>query len=629
MTAELLQTGQGDLNWVVTMQERLSESCQGMRVRHRADTIFLLVMGGRILTMQTGFALLESAHGEKMNSANIMMKNTMDLLLGAVAFFFFGYWLAFGDGAEPQLDEENNFDYAMWFQQFSYATTAATIDSGAFSGRISFSAYVIFSMFVTGVIYPSVVRMTWGGGWLGEMGFIDFAGSSIVHMVGASSALVSCALLGPRIGRFPKYEVGSRLWQFIALDRKPARWYRGPIDEVEKAIFVKPRGITNPVQALFGLFVLIIGFLGFNPGSTLATTGDSDLLGARATVTTLLAGSGGALAVIAWSAVKTRIPCWNIPDFVTGILASLVASCACCHVITPAVAMLVGFLAAWIAFLTQECVDRMHIDDPVGAIAVHGPPGAFGTICVAIFAKPHCLSWEKGLVYGGGSAAWELLGIQCFGVLALAGFTMVATYVLVTSLKLVWGFRCERSAELIGLDYVEHSYDDGTYTADQNKIAFLEHTPIKKFSIANIGNPGTWSWTVGHHGQPEAATPATPKASDDQPQRASSSVANGHQDSNPGVNIVAYTPSQNALDEVGELRRSINAMRVEIQALKDVVSRPTQRVNAVQQLRNRESGSEADHSGGLRSLQQLALDLSHGTTTALRSGNSESNMQST
>eukprot|EP00971_Amphidinium_carterae_P228900 4540944-Amphidinium_carterae.1 len=148
-----------------------------------------------------------------------------------------------------------------------------------------------------------------------------------------------------------------------------------------------------------------------------------------------------------------RDRCWNIPDFVTGILASLVASCACCHVITPAVAMLIGFLAALIAFVAQECVDRMHIDDPVGAIAVHGPPGAFGTICVAIFAKPHCLSWEKGLVYGGGSEAWKQLGIQCFGLLAITVFTMVVTYVLVIALKLLWGFRCERSAELIGLDY--------------------------------------------------------------------------------------------------------------------------------------------------------------------------------
>mmetsp|Transcript_34128 Transcript_34128/g.62444 ORF Transcript_34128/g.62444 Transcript_34128/m.62444 type:complete len:626 (+) Transcript_34128:196-2073(+) len=625
MDADLLQTGQRDINWITTMQERLSDSCQGMRVRHRADTIFLLVMGGRILTMQTGFAMLESAYGEKMNSANIMMKNTMDLLLGAVAFFFFGYWLAFSadGGAEPQWDAENNFDYAMWFQQFSYATTAATIDSGALSGRISFSAYVVFSMFVTGVIYPSVVRMTWGGGWLDDMGFIDFAGSSIVHMVGSVSALVSAAMLGPRIGRFPRYNCGSKFWQLIALDQRPAGWYEGPIDEVERAIFVKPRGITNPVQALFGLFVLVIGFLGFNPGSTLATTGDTDLLGARATVTTLMAGSGGALACIFWSAVKTRIPCWNIPDFVTGILASLVASCACCHVITPAVAMLVGFLAAFVAFVAQELVDRMHIDDPVGAIAVHGPPGAFGTICVAIFAKPHCLSREKGLIYGGGSAALEQLGIQCLGVLALAGFTMASTYVLVILLKLFWGFRCERSAELIGLDYVEHSYDDGTYTADQNKIAFLEHTPIKKFTIANIGNPGTWSWTVGHKGPPamgEGTPSATPKAAGDQPQRRESTETNGGGDA-PGV--IAPTPSQATLDEVSDLRRSIKAMQVEISALKEVVSRPTQRVNAVQQLRNRDSGIESEYGGGLRTLQQLAMDLSNSHhSSALRHGDS-------
>eukprot|EP00971_Amphidinium_carterae_P102349 2026227-Amphidinium_carterae.7 len=303
--------------------------------------------------------------------------------------------------------------------------------------------------------------MTWGGGFLDDMGFVDFAGSSVVHMVGSVSACVSSLLLGPRIGRFPTYRVGSRLWRLIALDKYPDAWYRAPLDDVEKAIFVKPRGITNPVQALFGLFVLIIGFLAFNPGSTFSTTGDADLLGARATVTTLMAGSGGAAACMVWSIAKTRVPNINIPDFVTGILAGLVASCACCHVITPAVALLIGFVAALVAFLAQAVVDYLQIDDPVGAISVHGPPGVVGTLSVAIFAKPHCLSRLKGLVYGGGSEAWDQLGTQCVGVLSLAVFTTVSTYLLVVVLKCLWGFRCERSAEVIGLDYVEHSYDDG------------------------------------------------------------------------------------------------------------------------------------------------------------------------
>jgi len=613
MDTDLIQVGDRDFGWITSMQERMSAECAPMRIRHRADTIFLLVMGGRILTMQTGFAMLESAYGEKMNSANIMMKNTMDLLCGAVAFFFFGYWFAFGlnGGAEPQWDEENNFDYAMWFQQFSYATTAATIDSGALAGRVSFSAYVIFSIIVTGVIYPGAVRMTWGGGWLDEMGFVDFAGSSIVHMVGSVSACVSAMLLGPRIGRYPTFKVGSRLWRLIALDKNSDAWYQAPLDDVEKAIFVKPRSITNPVQALFGLFVLIIGFLAFNPGSTFSTTGDADLLGARATVTTLMAGSGGAVACMVWSIAKTRVPNINIPDFVTGILASMVASCACCHVITPAVAMLIGFIAALAAFFSQVLVDYVQIDDPVGAIAVHGPPGAVGTLCVAIFAKPHCLSSMRGLVYGGGSEAWEQLGVQCVGVLALTVFTAVSTYLLVVVLKCFWGFRCERSAEVIGLDYVEHSYDDGTYTADQNKVAFLEHSPIKKFSVGN-GNVMTRSWSMGVKGgfaspvRGESASTKTPSDHGPEGRKSDGNVSSFSADAGDG------TWSQPMMDEMTEMRRAMKAMQDELRVLRDFVSRPNQRVNAVQQLRGRETGSDHDVglAGGLRTFQQLAMDLS-------------------
>mmetsp|Transcript_49151 Transcript_49151/g.114956 ORF Transcript_49151/g.114956 Transcript_49151/m.114956 type:complete len:587 (-) Transcript_49151:83-1843(-) len=583
MDTELLQVGERDMLWITSMRERMSAECVGLRVRHRADTIFLLVMGGRILTMQTGFAMLESAYGEKMNSANIMMKNTMDLLCGAVSFFFFGYWFAFGDGAEPQWDEENNFDYAMWFQQFSYATTAATIDSGALAGRVSFSAYIIYSFFVTGLIYPSAVRMTWGGGWLDEMGFIDFAGSSIVHMVGSVSACVSAALLGPRIGRFPNYRSGSRLWRLITLDRNPDGWYQGPIDSVEKAIFVKPRSITNPVQALFGLFVLIVGFLAFNPGSTLATTGDTDLLGARATVTTLMAGSGGALACTVWTAARTSVPNINIPDFVTGILASLVASCACCHAVTPAVAILVGFIAALVAFVVQELVDYVQIDDPVGAIAVHGPPGVVGTLSVAFFAKPHCLNSTTGLVYGGGAAAWEQLGVQCIGILSLAGFTVVATYVLVLVLKLFWGFRSERSAELIGLDYVEHSYDDGTYTADEKKVAFLTHSPVKKFTLPTIGNKNSSN-------TPRARATSSEKEEKLKSPSPEEALAVKPKVAADGTDL---KPDEDILDEVGTLRSTVRAMQEELKTLREVVMQPQQYVNAVQQLRQRESAAHA------------------------------------
>mmetsp|Transcript_8431 Transcript_8431/g.18925 ORF Transcript_8431/g.18925 Transcript_8431/m.18925 type:complete len:668 (+) Transcript_8431:195-2198(+) len=635
-----LVIGDRDQLWIDTMQERLSGECKGMRKRHRADTLFLLVMGGRILTMQTGFAMLESAYGEKMNAANIMMKNTMDMLAGALAFFFIGYWLAFDEAA--QWDVENNFDYAMWFAQFSYATTAATIDSGALAGRVAYSSYVIFSICVTGVIYPLCVRMTWGGGWLDELGFIDFAGSAIVHMVGATSACVSALLLGPRIGRFPMYRTRSKLWRLLALDSKGDAWYRLPEDSVERAIFVKPRGITNPVQALFGLFVLIVGFLAFNPASTLATTGDTDLLGARATVTTLLAASGGAFACVAWALAKRRVPNITIPDFVTGVLASLVGSCACCHVITPLVAIAIGFVAAAVAFVSQELVDYMQIDDVVGAIAVHGPPGVIGTLSVAIFAKPHCLSSVKGLVYGGGAAAWEQLGVQCVGVLALGAFAAGSTYVLVTLINLFWGFRCDRSAELIGLDYTEHSYDDGTYTGDQNKVAFLTHSPIKRYSIARLapgssktgsdGGTMSRSTSVGSHsketpaaGEAVAAAEGGRKEVSQRPDAAEKVESQKRASAGDGsaaafASTCAEGEMQSLTEELADLKKMCWQMQQEMRVMKEHMSKPTQRMTAVQQLRQREELVQqvdpAPHYGaGLRTLQQLARDFSGATGT--------------
>jgi len=618
-----------------------------MRFRHRADTMFLLVMGGRVLTMQTGFAMLESAYGEKMNAANIMMKNTMDLLSGALAFFFFGYWLAYEESVH--WDDENNFDYAMWFTQFSYATTAATIDSGALAGRVAFSSYIIFSICMTGVVYPLCVRMTWGGGWLHDLGFMDFAGSAIVHMVGSVSACTSATLIGPRIGRFPKFRVGGKLWRLLSLDRRSDDWYQGPLDEVERAIFVKPKNISNPVQALFGLFVLIIGFLGFNPGSTFATTGGTDLLGARATVTTLLAGSGGSFACIAWSLIKTKTPNITIPNFVTGVLAGLVSSCACCHAVTPLVSICIGFMAAFAAFLSDELITSLQIDDPVGAIAVHGPPGVVGALSLAIFAKPHCLSDLKGLVYGGGADAWEQLGIQIVGVLSLAGVAAGATYLLVTFINLIWGFRCDRSAELVGLDYTEHNYDDGSYTADINKVNFLEHSPLRKYSIntnaisrsfslggskslaqAEDGGIMSKSWSLGGRKRGGASPRTAVKSSaaggaesdretEDKPKTRVSDYEStalsfdGGSEREGEAPAVSAPEMQSLLEEMAVLKKLYKDMYNEMKAMKEHMGKSNARQAAVQQLKQREElqleSASTAYGAGLRTLHHLARDL--------------------
>jgi len=270
-------------------------ACKADRIRHRADTVFLLVMGARVLAMQSGFGMLEAAYVRPMNAANIMMKNIMDLQVGALAFYLFGYEIAYGGGSVPSFEEKST-DWAMWFCQFSYATTAATIDSGALAGRVAFVPYLLMAFAVTAFIYPVCVRWTWGGGWLGKLGYLDFAGGSIVHLVGGVSAWVCTLVCGPRIGRFQNYRGWQGVCKLLFVERNPDSYYHGPLTQVEHRVFCSVQPISNPVQALFGIFLLLVGFLAFNPASTFATTSNSDLLVARTTITTLLAMSGSSLA---------------------------------------------------------------------------------------------------------------------------------------------------------------------------------------------------------------------------------------------------------------------------------------------------------------------------------------------
>mmetsp|Transcript_79106 Transcript_79106/g.218909 ORF Transcript_79106/g.218909 Transcript_79106/m.218909 type:complete len:632 (+) Transcript_79106:107-2002(+) len=466
-----------DQIWIDSMQVGLSETCLAERQRHRADTIYLIVMAGRIIAMQSGFAMMEAAFVRPMNAANIMMKNLMDMFIGCLAFYLFGYQIAFGDQA-VSLDELG-FDWAIWFLQFSYATTAATIDSGALAGRVSFTAYIILSMIMTGVIYPVVVKWGWGGGWLQELGYIDFAGGTIVHLVGAVSAFVCVCICGPRVGRFPEYRAWRGCWRWICAERNDDAYYRGPQTEVEKRVFNKVTPIHNPVQALFGVFLLLIGFLAFNPASTFATTDNTDLLAARTSVTTLLVTASAALTSFLVAALRRRSTVITIPEFATMTVAGMVASCGCCHVVPPLLMLPVGIIAALMADACQNFLNYLQLDDVVGAVAAHGPPGAFGVLCVPLLAAPHCQSELRGLFFGGGQEAWRLLGVQFAGVLAITGFTAVSTYLCVILLDLLLAFRSNRATELIGHDYMEHAYEDGSTSADVNKTMVIQHSPVR------------------------------------------------------------------------------------------------------------------------------------------------------
>mmetsp|Transcript_161798 Transcript_161798/g.519026 ORF Transcript_161798/g.519026 Transcript_161798/m.519026 type:complete len:687 (+) Transcript_161798:104-2164(+) len=473
-----------EVQWVAEMAAAASPQCQGQRVRHRADTIYLLLMGGRVLAMQTGFALLEAAYGRPMNAANIMMKNSMDLLLGALIFYACGYEIAFGSPTE--WIEISDFDYAFWFLQFTYATTAATIDSGALAGRVSFLAYLALSIMVTGVIYPVAARWCWGGGWLQELGFVDFAGSGVVHLVGAVSALVSMSICGPRIGKFNDYRGWKGVWRCVFLERNDDEFYQLPKNEVEKAIYSPIKSIQNPVQLLFATFSLLCGFLAFNPASTFSTIRNADNLAARITVVTLLSASAGSIACIVVSAVRFRSLVLTVPHLTNAVLGGLIASCASCHCVPPAMSMVIGFVGACLTLAFEPVMSKLQLDDVVGAVAVHGVPGAWGVIAVALFARPHCQSELRGLFFGGGQEAWKLLGVQVIGLLALIAFTAVATYVTVVAIDLVLGFRSSRAAELIGMDFIEHRIDDGSLRLDSAKAEALSNQPDRDCLVNRV-----------------------------------------------------------------------------------------------------------------------------------------------
>jgi len=469
--------------WLESMLEAAEPQCRAERVRHRADTIFLLVMGSRIIAMQTGFAMLEAAYGRPMNSANIMMKNSMDLFLGVFVYYFFGYWISFGK--DPMIIEENAFDFALWFLHFSYATTAATINSGALAGRVSFLAYLILSLLLTGVIYPVGVQWVWGGGWLSELGYVDFAGSSLVHMVGAISALVAVSVCGPRVGKYPDYRCWRGIWRYVFSERNDSAWYQLPEAEVEKAVFTPIKACNNPVQLLFGTFLLLVGFLAFNPASTMATTFNTDLVSARTTVTTLIAAAAGAVSGIVWSMAARRGLKLRVPELTNSVLGGLVASCACCHVVPPVFMMLVGFVGGLLATATAVAMEYCQLDDTVGAVSVHGPPAIWGVLSVALFAQPHCQSDLRGLIFGGGDEAWKLLLTQITGILSLGAFAAMATYISVITIDLAIGFRCNRAHELIGLDFTEHGIDDGSLKYEK-KEHLLTHSPVRDCLVERV-----------------------------------------------------------------------------------------------------------------------------------------------
>ncbi len=404
----------------------MEETLQGLQIG--IDNMWLLVAAFLVMFMQPGFAMVEAGFTRSKNTANILMKNLMDFSIGSLLYWIIGFTLMYGESiggfiGTPDLFfmsegfGDNYSDYADLFFQTVFAATAATIVSGAMAERTEFKAYLIFTIVITVLIYPISGHWTWGGGWLSELGFHDFAGSSIVHSVGAWIGLAGAAVIGPRIGKYTKDG--------------------------------KPTAIPghNLLLGALGVFILWFGWFGFNPGSQLAAAGTDNAvaLGHIAVTTNLSAAAGAVTAMlVAW--IRYKRPTLSIS--LNGALAGLVAITAGCDAVNPVGAVVIGTMAGFILPFAVEFFDKiLKVDDPVGAVSVHGVAGAFGTLAVGLF------STSEGLFYGHGV---KLLGIQAIGVLAFFAWAFGTGLLLFFILKKAGILRVTRRIEEEGLDVYEH-----------------------------------------------------------------------------------------------------------------------------------------------------------------------------
>jgi Amt family ammonium transporter len=400
------------------------------------NVVWTLVAAFLVFFMQAGFAMVEVGFTRAKNAGNIIMKNLMDFSVGTLAFFAVGFGLMYGDsisgffGSSKFLlssagtgSDSALWEYAYWLFQAVFAATAATIVSGGMAERTKFSSYLIYSFIITLVVYPVSGHWIWGGGWLSEMGFIDFAGSTVVHSVGGWAAMMGALFLGARLGKY-------------APDGRP------------RAI----PGHNLPLAAL-GVFILWFGWFGFNAGSTVS--GESLSIGFIA-VNTSLAAAAGAVAAMMTIWLKSGKP--DVTMSLNGALAGLVAITAGCAAVSPVSAIIIGLVGGIAVVLFVELFDFVFkIDDPVGAISVHGVCGALGTLMVGLFAEARFAGeGVNGLFFGGG---WTLLGVQALGVVAVMAWVAVTMGLVFFMIKKTVGLRVSRSEELKGLDIEEHGME--------------------------------------------------------------------------------------------------------------------------------------------------------------------------
>ena len=387
-----------------------------MELASYVDSLWIVVAGILVMFMQPGFMLVETGFTRSKNSVNIVMKNFMDFSVGAITYWAFGFALAYGGTTLGGFLAYGSFflegDSITYFFQVVFAATAATIVSGAVAERTKFSAYLLFQPFICGVIYPIVTHWVWSGqGWLGDLGFIDFAGSGVVHMVGGFAALAGVQIVGPRIGKYddngnPQVIPGSSM-----------------------------------VAGALGVFILWFGWYGFNVGSALAAV-DVDL--AAIAVTTTLSASAGSITAMYTSMISGKP---NVGMTLNGALAGLVGITAGCANVNNLGAVLIGLVSGVLVVYSINFLEKKGFDDAVGAVSVHGICGIWGVLAVAIFDT------TDGLVYGGGAT---LFLPQLIGILAIGAWAYGTSFLVFKVIDSTVGLRVTAEEEIAGLDATEH-----------------------------------------------------------------------------------------------------------------------------------------------------------------------------
>ncbi|TAF09389.1 MAG: ammonium transporter [Nostocales cyanobacterium] len=404
------------------------------------DTTWVLLTGFLVFFMQTGFSMLEAGLLRQRGVVNALLENFVDAAVTILVWWGIGFGIAFGTSAGGFIGTDTFFlsqlpgadgsypmgapgstaainTYTLFFFQFAFAATASTITTGSMAGRTDFIGDLIYSAIMGAFSYPLIVHWVWNSnGWLFKMGFLDFAGSAVVHSVGGWTALVGAYLLGPRPGR--------PAWGTLP----PAH---------------------NLGLAALGTMILWFGWYGFNPGSTLST-GNTGLIGLVILNTTLGAG-GGALSALFYQYFRSGK--WDLVYCLNGSLAGLVGVTAGCAFILPWAAVLIGLTGGILVVLGIDLIEAMHIDDPVSAFAVHGINGMMGTLAIGFLGQKELTGGKAGLLLGGG---FDLLGVQILGIVAIGAFSVAFAFLMFSGLKAIGKLRVDPEADKIGIDSYEH-----------------------------------------------------------------------------------------------------------------------------------------------------------------------------